>query len=167
MTSIQGKRVPRFARGRSSGAICILDTQARCLLELKMRNTLFLSLRRQQTLREKLVELQTLTVQEKRLMRGEVFCVLRPQRFLSPPSPSPHPHTQHHHHHSTPSPLLLLRKARSLTRSLRRHVKEFPCWWGSCCCHPSCQVTNMQGRSYGVASGGPGHNLTEDLTIPH
>lgn len=41
MTSIQGKRVPRFARGRSSGAICILDTQARCLLELKMLNTLF------------------------------------------------------------------------------------------------------------------------------
>lgn len=93
MTSIQGKRVPRFARGCSSGAICILDTQARCLLELKMLNTLFLSLRLQQTLREKLVELQTLTVQEKRLMRGEVFCVLRPQRFLSPLLPPPPTHT--------------------------------------------------------------------------
>lgn len=95
MTSIQGKRVPR---GCSSGAICILDTQARCLLELKMLNTLFLSLRLQQTLREKLVELQTLTVQEKRLTRGEVFCVLRPQRFLSLPLPPPT--------HTTPPPSL-------------------------------------------------------------
>lgn len=39
--------------------------------------------RLQQTLREKQVELQALTVQEKRLTRGEVFCVLRPRRFLS------------------------------------------------------------------------------------
>lgn len=38
----------------------------------------------QQTLREKLVELQALTVQEKRLTRGErVFSAVKPQHFLS------------------------------------------------------------------------------------
>lgn len=38
----------------------------------------------QQSLREKLVELQALTLQEKRLMRGERVCsAVRPQHFLS------------------------------------------------------------------------------------